>query len=101
MRKPHLHDEKRAHERAQAVLELPIAGGHVFCIDGLHRRKAALKLMKDQELAENFRLYAHIVQEICKEYEIALSISLNSSNECCIMLSPCALVLQCSRYEES
>ncbi len=72
----------------------------MFCINGLHRRKAALELMKENEIAEDFRSYANIVQDICKEYEIALSISLNSSNAYCIKLSPCALVLRCSSYDE-
>ncbi len=98
-REPYLCQRFEAEERAQAELKKPDAGGHVYCIDGLHRRKVALDLMERQEYSEDFRLWGRLVRNLSAEKEIALSIALNSSNEYNIRLSPCSLVLQCNRYD--
>ncbi len=98
-REPYLCQELEAEERAQAELKKPDAGGHVYCIDGLHRRKVSLELIESHEFAEDFRLWGRLVKNLCAEKEIALSISLNSCNAFSIKLSPCSLVLQCNRYD--
>ncbi len=97
---PHCLSATDAEKRAQEVLKKPGGSGHFYCIDGLHRTKVALELIEEKAFQEGFRLFGRVVKDLGKEYEIALSISLNSSNDYCIKLSACALVLQCSKYDE-
>ncbi len=63
-----------AEERPQAELKKADAGGHVYCIDGLHRRNVTLGLMERQEYSEDFRLCGRSVRNASAEKEIALSI---------------------------
>ncbi len=97
---PHCLSITEAEIRAQDILKQPQSNGHFYCIDGLHRKKAILELIDEKCFQEGLRILARVVKDLGKEYEIALSISLNSSNEYCIKLSTCALVLQCNKYDE-
>ncbi len=99
-RKPHNLSVAHAEERAHDVLKVPNAGGHVYVIDGLHRREVVLQLMEDHVYPQDFRLQARLVKAMCPEEDIALSFHLNSTNDYPIKLSACAMVVQCSRYDE-